>query len=238
MSYIVAFVHFPESKDLYPVSCWRSDIKEGDAVVVRMESRGDALKRADVAYLAYYNWNCANWIECLWSEAKLTRDGIILPNPPRRHNGVNRPVDVWNVIKEYGWRLHRVRSRTYKFACSARNATSVCYLFFRKNGVDIQVIDLAAAPATDDDVLGFASTVGDVNRADCRNTDTNFYVYICELAKAFSDNRDRTGVKSPSRSARHIPWSGPTKAEQDTNWRDAFKDTNGYLHDGQWLGGA
>ncbi|WP_210235239.1 hypothetical protein, partial [Mesorhizobium sp. M2D.F.Ca.ET.206.01.1.1] len=76
MSYIVAFVRFAPEETLYPVNCWRSDVKEGDAVVVRMKTRGDILKRAEIAYLAYLNWNCANTIECLASEAEFTLHGI------------------------------------------------------------------------------------------------------------------------------------------------------------------
>lgn len=221
MSYIVAFVRFAPEETLYPVNCWRSDVKEGDAVVVRMKTRGDILKRAEIAYLAYLNWNCANTIECLASEAEFTLHGIFPPNPPRLHQGVNRPVDVWNVIREFGWRLHRTSSRTYKFACSARNTSSICYLFFRKNGVDIQIMNLATASGRDDDILSFSPTVGDVDRADCRGTDANFYVYLCDLAKAFSENRDCREVNRPSRSKRQIPWSGPAEPDRDTNWRDA-----------------
>lgn len=235
MSYIVAFVRFAPKEDLYPVNCWRSDVKEGDVVVVRMKTRGDTLKHAEVAYLAYLNWDCSNAIECMAREAEFTPHGIFPPNPPRIHQGINRPVDVWNAIREFGWRLHRTRSRTYEFACSACNASSVCYLFFRKNGVDIQIMDLASVPGKGDDVLSFSPTVGNVDRADCRGTDANFYVYICELAIAFSENRDCLKVERPSLSTRRIPWSGPAKPEQDTNWRDAFRDTCGYLHDGQYL---
>lgn len=237
MSYIVAFVRFGPKESLYPVNCWRSDVREGDVVVVRMKTRGDTLKRAEVAYLAYFNWNCANTIECMASEAEFTSHGIVPPNPPRIHQGINRPIDVWNVISEFGWRIHRTRSRTYKFACSARNASSVCYLFFRKNGVDIQIMDLATAPGREDDILSFSPSIGKVDRADCRGTDTNFYVYVCDLAKAFSENRDYREVKRPSLCRRHIPWSGPAGQDRDTDWRDAFQGIPGpvYLHDGQYL---
>ena len=140
LSYIVAFVRFAPNESPYPVNCWRSDVREGDVVVVRMKSRGDACKRAEVVHLAYLNWRCANSIECIASEAQFTPHGIIPPDPPRMHYGVNRPVDDWNVIRVLGWRNHRTRSKTYQFACSARNDSFVCYMFFRRNGVDIQIM--------------------------------------------------------------------------------------------------
>lgn len=236
MSYITAFVRFSESDPLYPVNCWRSDVVEGDAVVVRLNSRRGQLRRAVIEYLAFLNWKCANEIVCHADEADFTPDGIFLLATAKQHVGINRPIDVWNDLKRLGWRIHQTRSKTYKFACSSRNKSKFCCLFFRKNGVDIQVLGLEDAFGQDGAPVGFASTSGEVYRADCRQTETNFYEHLCRYAKAFSNDDDYRMVAFPSRSYRRIPWT-PGELDRDTNWRDAFDGLPGpvYLHDGQYL---
>lgn len=236
MSYIVSFVRFSPQEPVYPVNCWRSDVNEGDFVVVRMNSRGNTLKRAEVVHLAYLNWKCANSIECKASEASFTPHGIETPNPPKVHQGVNRPIDSWNVIREFGWKLHRTTSKSYKFACSARNASHVCKLFFRRNGLDIQITGLDDPNSRPSERLSFSPNVGQTERMDCRNTETNFYVYVCDVAEAFSQDRDYRDVKRPAQSIRPLPWAAPGK-DEEPDWRDAFRGLPGpvYLHDGQYL---
>ena len=53
MSYIIAFVKFAEADRDYPAGCFRTDLKAGDAVLVRLADK--RLKPAFVTALKYLN---------------------------------------------------------------------------------------------------------------------------------------------------------------------------------------
>lgn len=62
MSYIIAFVSFEDSTKEFPVQCFRTDIKQGDKVIVRRADQ--KLRPALVKDLKYLNWDCSGRIEC------------------------------------------------------------------------------------------------------------------------------------------------------------------------------
>src|SRR5688572_4708157 len=103
MTYIIAFVTFDKGDGKYPVNCLRTDIKEGDAVVVRMNTKGGELKWARVIGVEFLNWDCQNIIECLASEAQFGPEGITLPPNCPVIKGISRPYDVHVHLYGTGW---------------------------------------------------------------------------------------------------------------------------------------
>lgn len=236
MSYIVAFMRFDGKDELYPVNCWRSDAKEGDFALVRINTRNGILRRAEIAHLSFYNWKCANSIECLADEAEFTPQGIILPQPSRMHQGINRPVDVWNLLKPGGWRLHRSNGTTYKFACSLVRHGRYCTIRFRKNGIDLQIVDASVYDNPMNEFPRFLAGQGHIERITTTKSDINAFVYIHDLASRFEKNVDHRDLVKPGACKRRIPWAAPAD-DGDTNWKSAFDRRDGpvYLHDGQYL---
>jgi hypothetical protein len=142
MSYIVAYVQFEEddrSLD-YPVNCLRTDLKPGDVVVVRMQTKGGTLKAARVTKIDYLNWNCANTIECLASEAALGPHEIELPSGCPIVFGLARIGDACVHLEKTGWTPRRPNNKTFRIAYGFENASEAALIFFRNNGVDMQIL--------------------------------------------------------------------------------------------------
>lgn len=136
MSYIVAFLSYG-SKQAYTANCYRTDIKVGDRVIVRRHD--NALRQATVTDLQFLNWDCKSRIECLVSEAAF--DGkLVLPEPPRVVSGLATVERVWEHLKSTGWMKMPTMSRHYKAAFSYFNQHDWSNLYFRSNGIDLQII--------------------------------------------------------------------------------------------------
>lgn len=140
MSYIIAFVSFPESDKEFPVQCFRTDVKPNDEVVVR---RADGkLRLARVLHTKYLNWDCKGRIECKQTECTFNPKGeIILPKGCPLTYGLSTPGILIQYLKQNrGWIQIKSRQRIYRTVLAHLNATSIAYMFFRKNGVDLQIV--------------------------------------------------------------------------------------------------
>jgi hypothetical protein len=141
MSYIIAFGSYGNETKTYPVNCWRTDIKAGDAVVVQQGHEGSPLKRAVVVATHYLNWTCQHSIACLASEARFDSLGITLPKPTPYVSGLSRAEALKARLKQTGWQQHLPVSRQFKSAHSFYNSQQHANIFMRANGIDIQIID-------------------------------------------------------------------------------------------------
>lgn len=139
MSYIIAFVSFSDSDKEFPVQCFRTDIKTNEEVVIR---RTDGkLRLAKALYTKYLNWDCKGRIECKKSECTFDPLGeVILPKGSPISYGLSTPELLIKVLKSSGWIQIKTRQRIYRSVFANLNTTSIAYMFFRRNGVDIQVI--------------------------------------------------------------------------------------------------
>ncbi|MFQ2221357.1 hypothetical protein ACK32A_00890 [Aeromonas enteropelogenes] len=140
MSYIIAFVCFSESDKEFPVQCFRTDIKSNDDVVIR---RTDGkLRLAKVLHTKYLNWDCKGRIECKKSECTFDPLGeVILPKGCPLIYGLSTPELLIKELKSSsGWTQIRSKQRIYRMVLANLNFTSIAYMFFRRNGVDIQIV--------------------------------------------------------------------------------------------------
>ncbi len=139
MSYIIAFVSFSESDKEFPVQCFRTDVKPNDEVVIR---RSDGkLRLAKILHTKYLNWDCKGKIECKKSECTFDPVGkLILPKSSPITYGLSTPEQLIKALKSCGWVQIKSRQRTYRTVLANLNSTSTAYMFFRRNGVDIQVV--------------------------------------------------------------------------------------------------
>ncbi|MGO7358870.1 hypothetical protein [Rhizobium ruizarguesonis] len=187
MSYIIAFVAYRDGEEVYPINCWRADIKAGDAVVVRQETKDGALKWARVVRVEFLNWKCKNYVECLASEATFDSLGIRLPVPTPTVFGACRPAFAWDHLKATGWSRHLPVSRNYRGGFSRANRSEVANIFFRSNGVDIQLIEGSHNPAlTPDGRLSFSFSVSPrIVRHALSHSGINLFELVIEFADAF-----------------------------------------------------
>jgi hypothetical protein len=139
MSYIVAFVTYENSKNEFPVQCFRDDLQPMEDVIVR---RGDReLKFAKIQRLEYLNWDCKGRIECTVDEISHDENGeIVLPKSSPINLGVCTHYAFIKKIKLRGWVPIRSSRRQYFNVFGCVNSSSIAYIFFRKNGIDIHVI--------------------------------------------------------------------------------------------------
>ncbi len=139
VSYIIAFVKFPESNTSYPVDCLRTDLKTGDDVWIRR--RDGKMRSAIVTSLKYLNWNCSARIECKVSEAPLDEQGYIaLPKGTPFTIGVATADEFVVHLRQRGWIPLKPRSKTFRSVLVHTNETESARIFIRKNGIDLQVV--------------------------------------------------------------------------------------------------
>ncbi|WP_334543831.1 hypothetical protein [Rhizobium leguminosarum] len=243
MSYIVAFVVYQNGKQAYPINCWRADVKAGDAVVVRQETKGGELKWARVVRTEFLNWKCKNYIECLASEATFDSLGIKLPVPTPTVFGACRAAFVWEHLKATGWRRHHV-GRNYKGAFSWGNHSEVANIFFRTNGVDIQLIEGTNNPAlTPDGGLSFSLDLSPRTvRHTLSHSEINLFEWVIEFADAFKDDSglyDRFMKPVGSSDKRTEELRQKAQEGRSDGLYDALGGAGGesvYLGDGLYLG--
>ena len=192
VSYIVAYVQFEQDENSldYPVNCLRTDIKRGDTVVVRMESKGGKLQAARVTRVEYLNWNCVNTLQCLASEARRRPYGIkVLPGSPTVR-GWARPWDVCAELRRTGWIPRKPNSKAYKIAYSHVNATQTAHIFFRSNGIDIQLVGSGGDPPLPFSRVGLSSCDGPQVRHFLSQSGINLLELTLKFAEAFKKDRD------------------------------------------------
>ncbi len=245
MSYIVAFVSYRDKDDeVYAVNCWRADVKPGDFVVVRQETKGGFLKRAKVVRTEFLNWKCQNYIECLVAEATFGPFGITLPVPTPTVFGPCRPSYAWDHLKAAGWSRHLTVSRHFKGGFSYTNKTEVANIFFRSNGIDIQLMEGAVNHALrEDGRLSFAFVPSArVVRHSLSHSEINLFDWIIEFADAFRANEgsyDRFLVPRGNPNKLTAELREKFRVDRSENLYEALGGYAGepvYLGDGLYLG--
>lgn len=190
MSYIIAFVSYANEERTYPVSCWRTDIKPGDAVVVQQGHGSHVLKWARVDRLLFLNWECKHHIACLASEARFDSLGILLPKPIPMFAGLSRPEEVWHHLRQSGWTRCPTVSRLFKSAFCRHNGRQFANIFFRSNGVDIQIINgnVNEALTTGGELSFFQRDHFTVVRHTLSHSHLNLFEMIVRFAEAFQND--------------------------------------------------
>ncbi len=184
MSYIIAHVAFRDGEQSYPVNCFRDDIVMGDQVIVR-GSEGN-LKTAKVVSINFLNWNCKNTIVCRASEAIVDDGRITVPPELAWVRGLTRPEDLYRDLAARGWRRRKPRSKSYRLALSYERPDATARLFFRMNGIDLQVLR-GDKKLHDSENLecSFAPSVGEVLRNAYHQSGINVLEHVKALAVAF-----------------------------------------------------
>ena len=185
MSYIVAFVRFPGTSKEYPVSCFRTDIKPEDAVIV--ELLGDRFEIGRVSTVKYLDWNCKARVVCKVSEGEITSRGVqVAPGTPRSVGIVSGEMLIAR-LRERGWKpCHWLV--TYRMVLAFNNEIQTARILVRRHGVDFQVLpDLQTLPP--------ALSKVSISRNDGRfvqhflaHTTFNLYEGAIRFAEAFERN--------------------------------------------------
>ena len=143
MSYIVAEVKLGSWSAPLPVGCFRTDIQEGDEVVVKKED--GALEIGHVFNVSYKNFNCKHTVECLVSETSLRGGSFTLPEGDSLfHKGMTRDEDLESKLDESGWVHCRVASKIGQSAYMWVNATRTTLISFERGfkkstGINVQI---------------------------------------------------------------------------------------------------
>lgn len=238
MSYIIAHVAFDNSGKNYPVNCLRADLNIGDNVVVKMKN--GSLKWGRIDDINFLNWDCSNTIECLASEAKFTKDGIVLPlGPSRSIKGLARPYDLAVELYKIGWTPRRAANKIYRSAYSAINRTSTALIMMRKNGIDVQIIDgLPGAKMKPNSVLSTSQADGPFIRQTFHGSLNNILERTASFAHAFLRNAENLeAMVEPEKATKTLPKPPPRMRNSEDDLYSALGGEGEpiYLCDGVWL---
>lgn len=241
MSYIIAFVRFNESELDYPVECYRTDIKPGEEVVIRLAN--SVLKPATVIRIAYLNWDCKGRIECKRSEAKSKKlSPEYRPDIAEITLGLTTIDSMMLQLRKTGWTPLKPVSKQFRIAATHANNTDTANIFFRKNGVDLQILPGRphAAPVNFSRI-NVSLSEGRVVRHFLSQTTFNLYEGINRFAASFlanEDNYDRffKSVGSSDRAKQEVK----NRVEDRMTLREALagcEDGSGriYLSDGIYI---
>jgi len=188
MSYIVAFVTFPESNMEYPVECFRADIYVGEQVIIR---RGDGILRVGtINHAKFLNWDCKARIECKLQESSVDSGGnFILPKTSPVVKGITTTNSFRKELEINGWIPLKPKQRMYKSIMAYANTKYIGYIFCRKNGIDIQIL-----PKQTNEVMQpyapyeHSLSEGRVVRHSLAHTTFNLYEGVLRFSTSFSDN--------------------------------------------------
>ncbi len=151
--------------------------------------------------LEYLNWNCKNYVACLVSETSSSPDGMVLPPRSSAHKGICRDTDVYNYLISKRWRQHRTVSRMFRAGFSYKNQTQFSNIFFRSNGIDIQIVnDKINGAIQPDGKLGLRLFLdnSEIVRHALSHSEVNLYEMVIEFAEKFQQNhRDYTKYMIP-----------------------------------------
>lgn len=146
MTYIVAFVKFDDSSTDYAVDCLRTDLKVDDLVLVSLQDRKS--KPGVITALQYLNWDCKGRILCKLEELIADEHGVlILREGTVDVVGLATISSTMKHLISLGWIVQKPVSKAYRAALTASNSTSSANIFFRKNGVDLQLLPYKHSPA-------------------------------------------------------------------------------------------
>ncbi|MDP2228287.1 MAG: hypothetical protein Q8J78_12510 [Moraxellaceae bacterium] len=188
MSYIIAFVRFPESGMDYPVACYRTDVRPSESVLVRLSN--SRLKVATVESISYLNWDCKSRIECKSSEAIEDEYGILIPSIPITV-GLATMEAIVSHLSRLGWIPLKPYSKQYKIALTNSNKTQTANIFFRKNGVDLQILpERDASIPRSFSRISVSLSEGRTVRHFLSQTKFNLYEGIDRFAKCFLSNEE------------------------------------------------
>ena len=183
MSYIIAFVQFSDSGDVYPVECLRTDIDVGDSVIVHLPNR--RLTPATVVQIRYLSWKCLGQIRGKVSEAIQGEDGYwSLRDCPSVVGFATNEVFVAE-LKRRRW-VPLKRGSIYLSALTNSNQTLSANILVRRNGIDLQILpikrNIIPRPfSQNQDSL----TEGQVVRHYFAHTNFNLYEGILRFADSF-----------------------------------------------------
>lgn len=254
MSYIVAFVSFSEPHLEYPVQCFRDDLIAHDDVIVR---RSDGvLRHAKINKLRFLNWNCGGRIECKVDECSVDNNGaIILPEGSPLASGILTPGSFIESLQRNGWIPVRTRRRSFVGVLANTNYSHTAYIFVRKNGVDIHIIE-AINPEKPKPYSSHNHSWGEgkIVRHFLAHTKFNLYDGLLRFSNSFLNNEEKLDQYFISQGLsdkrtdelRKLSEAAAEKERQrNINERDvmvdiyeALSDGSGhdvYLSDGIWL---
>ncbi len=246
MSYIIAFISFEDSTREFPVQCFRTDIKQGDKVIVR---RTDGkLRPAIVQNLKYLNWDCNGRIECKADEIEHRSNGeIVLPKGAPLVYGVSSSDVFIKGLKSHGWVPVKSKRRQYRTVLGFANKSNVAYIFVRKNGIDIQML-----PRVDNQIVKpysmheISFNEGKMVQHFLAHTTFNLFEGILRFSKSFIENEadlERYFIPQGRSDKRTEELKQQAREKQASRNEmldiyDACSDGDGgpaYLGDGMWI---
>lgn len=246
MSYIIAFVKFLDSTKIFPVECFRTDLAPNDQVIVRLGS--GELRHALVVQKKYLNWDCKGRVECKASEASESSIGeTILPRGCPIISGIATPTAFVSAVRNMGWIPQKASQRMYRNVLARANETRTAYIFVRRNGIDIKVVEGVA-----DELLrpyslcNCSLSEGRVVRHSLAHTTFNLFEGVLRFCKSFDGNEtdlDRYFVAVGDSDKRTEELKAISKARKSQRSEmqdiyDACSDGSGgpaYLGDGMWI---
>lgn len=198
MPYIIAFVKLEESVQDYAVGCFRTDLKVDDLVLVSLEN--GKKKPGMITGIDYLNWDCKGRIVCKLSELVSNEQGALVPRAGVLNQGLATMGSTIEQLVAQGWTVQRTVSTAYKAALTVSNDTVSAYAFFRKNGVDLQVLPYKhASPPVPFAMVHLNRTVGRFIAHYLSGSDFNLYEGVDRFSRSFIANEgdyDRFFTKS------------------------------------------
>lgn len=222
MSYIVAFVRLPGTSTEYPISCFRTDIKPEDAVIV--ELFGDRYEIGRVSAVKYLDWDCKARLVCKVDEGEITSRGVqFAPGTPRSVGIVSGEMLIAR-LRERGWTPYHSLV-TYRMVLAFNNETQTARILVRKHGVDFQVLpDLQTLPPA----LSKASVARNGSRFVqhfLAHTTFNLYEGAIRFAEAFERNEgnyDRFFVSVGESDRRTVEQKAAARAKRARREESGF----------------
>ena len=186
MSYIIAHILFSEMSSEYPVECYRTDVKPGDAVLVLLHD--GRIAEAMVSSVSYLHWECKSQILCKSSEGKII-DGRLQMSPetPQKVGLVSLECLI-SELRYRGWTPLWYRN-TYRAILAKCNETQTARISVRKNGIDLQLLpDRQQIPRAFSKLPTGAFNEGRTVRHNLSHTTFNLFEGIVRFAEAFESN--------------------------------------------------
>lgn len=244
MSYIIAFVKFPETDAEYPVECFRTDLKIGDSVLIRQGN--GTLKQAVLSNLKYLNWACKGRIECKLSEAHVDKFGEMAPpDKSPLHVGLATKEALVIALRKDGWTPLKPGGNVHNIILTLSNESQSANILFRKNGVDLQI--LPSKSESEPKAWSPCShyiTKGRLVRHYLAHTTFNLYEGVWRFSRSFSSNSndyDRFFKSVGERDKRTAELKVAREGSELSDIYDAISDGSGqdaYLGDGVWIGSS
>lgn len=204
MPYIVSFVEFLGSNDVFPVGCLRTDVTVGELVLVRI--RDGTQKQATVCRIEYLDWECSASLLCKISEALDGPNGLQSPSDAPFVIGLTTFEAMTDHLLSKGWIPVKPRGNVHKLIMSFSNRFETASIWLRRHGIDLQILPNSGSEAfTPPSNIGTTLGEGRVVRHYFSQTTFNLYEGIARFANSFmkeEGNYDAFFVSVGSRSRR------------------------------------